>query len=75
MPCKSVDPVVSTAMIGGRPVSSGIITRIAGNSVALPTVSWRGSSLRVKNRIRRNPGIGCAGVGNAPFEVLWVTGR
>jgi hypothetical protein len=62
-------------MISGCPVSGGIIVRIAGNGVAVSSVPGRGGSLFVENRIRRNPGIGSAGIGNAPLEVLRVTGR
>ena len=75
MPCESVEPVVSTAVIGGCPVPGGVIMCIAGSSVAHPSVSGCGGSLLVENRIRSNPCVSGAGVGDVPFKVLWVIGR
>ena len=75
MPGESVKPVISTAVIGGRPASSGVIMCIVRDSVAISGVSGCGGSLLVENSIWSNPCITSAGVGDVPFKVLRVVGR
>ena len=75
MPCESVKPLVSIVVMDSCPASGGVIIYIAGNSVAISSVSGCGGSLPVENRIRSNPCISGAGVGDIPFKVLWAVGR